>query len=150
MPHSQGLSQSSLSPCLMFLSIYGFYSVKLLVSCQTPKLKDYSWSAVLTAYSIYSQLTSISGGLLPHPQPEGMHHAVVTGTRGLKWYMTLFLLIQVIILRVLPGIKFRHCYSYSHLLITVPWKHFNIWLCIYNWSSWFISNIIVNNFCSCV
>ena len=32
-----------------------------------------------TAYLIYSELTSISGGLLPHPQPKGTRHAMMTG-----------------------------------------------------------------------
>jgi hypothetical protein len=36
-----------------------------------------------TAYSIYSQLTSIYVGLLPHPQPDRTRHAVVTGTQDI-------------------------------------------------------------------
>jgi len=37
---------------------------------QPPKLKDHHLSAAATAYSIHSQLSSLSGGLLFHQQPE--------------------------------------------------------------------------------
>ncbi|KAJ4445991.1 hypothetical protein ANN_12677 [Periplaneta americana] len=36
----------------------------------TPKLEDHPSSAVRDAYSIYSQLSSISGGRLLNPEPE--------------------------------------------------------------------------------
>ena len=50
--------------------------------------KPARWRAIpgwlfMTAYSIFFQLTSISGGLLPNPRSKKMHHAVVTGTHGL-------------------------------------------------------------------
>ena len=75
MPHSQGLSNKIINrapkPCVIFLYKDGFYSVRLLASRQTLKLKNHSWSS----YSIYSQLTSICEDPLHHPQPEGMRHA---------------------------------------------------------------------------
>jgi hypothetical protein len=45
------------------------YSGELLAPCQIPKLEDYPLSAVRTVDSVYSQLPSISGGLL-HQQPQ--------------------------------------------------------------------------------
>ena len=51
-----------------------FYSVRLLASCQTPKLEGHPLLAV------HNCLFNISRGLLPHLQPEGMHYAMVTGT----------------------------------------------------------------------
>jgi hypothetical protein len=41
------------------------YGDGLLASRQTPKLEDHPLSAVATAYSLYSQLPSVSGGALP-------------------------------------------------------------------------------------
>ena len=70
MPHSQGLSNNSYpepnqpnyvhfslpwsfqiispvpKPCVTFLNEDDFYSVRLLASCQSPKMEDHSWSAV--------------------------------------------------------------------------------------------------------
>ena len=68
----------------MFLNKYVFYSVRLIASRQTHKLEGNSWSVVhdCLIIRVYSQLTSISGGLLPHSQPEGRRRAVVTGTHG--------------------------------------------------------------------
>ena len=68
---------SSIKKCVMFLNKDDFYSVRLLTSLQTPKLEDTPGRLSTTAYSIYLQLTFISGGLLPYPQPEGMRYAVV-------------------------------------------------------------------------
>ena len=48
------------------------------------------------AYSRYSQLTSISGDLLPHPQPEGTHHSVVIGTTD--GYTRIFIIILLLII----------------------------------------------------
>ena len=76
--------QSSSESLCMFLNKDGFYSVKLLASRLTPKLKDHSWSAVNDCiFNIrYSQLTPISGGLLSHPQPEGTCYTVAIGSHG--------------------------------------------------------------------
>ena len=85
MPHSQGLSNSE---ALYDVSeqLY-FHRVRLLVSRQTPKLEDLSWSAVHDIR--YSPLTSMSGGVFPYPQPEDGHELYTHGqeqgieTRGL-------------------------------------------------------------------
>jgi hypothetical protein len=42
-------------------------------------LEDHPLSAVLDAYSIHSQLPSVSGGRLPHPQSED---APCSGDKG--------------------------------------------------------------------
>jgi hypothetical protein len=46
------------------------YGEELLTRRPNPKLEDLPMSASATAYSIYSQLHSISGGRLLHPQSE--------------------------------------------------------------------------------
>ena len=82
MPHSQGLSNNSYPEFAMVVPNYPsgsealcdvseypcFYSVRLLASRQTPQAGGpFLVGLPTTAYSICSQLTSISGGLLPHP-----------------------------------------------------------------------------------
>jgi hypothetical protein len=52
----------SLRPCEVFCNIISFYGEELLASCQTPKLEDRPCRMSVTAYSIYLQLPSISGG----------------------------------------------------------------------------------------
>jgi hypothetical protein len=47
-----------------------FYGEELLDPRSTPKLEDYPCRLSATAYSIYSQLPTISGGRLLHPQSE--------------------------------------------------------------------------------
>ena len=61
----------------MFLNKYIF-----TMSRQTLKLEEYSWLAIHDCLfnTIHSELTSKSGGLLSHPQPKRMRHALLTGT----------------------------------------------------------------------
>jgi hypothetical protein len=47
-----------------------FYGDELLASRPTPKLEYHPFRLSPTAYSVYSQLPSISGGRLLHSQPE--------------------------------------------------------------------------------
>jgi len=48
-----------------------FYSEELFVLRPTPKLEDHPLSPLRDCiFDIYSQLPSISGGRLPHPQAE--------------------------------------------------------------------------------
>jgi hypothetical protein len=47
-----------------------FYGEELLAPRQTPKLEDHPCRLSATTYSIYSQLPSITGGRVLHPQPE--------------------------------------------------------------------------------
>ena len=60
-------------PCVRFLNSDGFYSVSFLASHRT----TLGW-LFTTVYSIYSHLTSVSGGLLPHPQHKVTRHASAT------------------------------------------------------------------------
>jgi hypothetical protein len=71
----------------MFLNEDNFYSGRLLTSRLTPKLEATPGRLSTIAYSIYSQLISISGGLLPHLQSEETHPTVVTGTHGWVVYL---------------------------------------------------------------
>ena len=67
----------------MFVKKYGFYSVRLLASCQTPKLEDPSWSADhVCLFNIFADNLHIWRPT-PHPQPEGMCLAMVTVTH--RW-----------------------------------------------------------------
>ena len=61
------LPSSILAPVWRFWTKMIFYSVRLLA----PSWRTTSGRLYMTAYSIYLQLTSISGGLFPHPQPRG-------------------------------------------------------------------------------
>ena len=62
------LEIQSSKPIVMFLNKYVFYSMSLIASRQTPpSYKVIPGLLFKIAYSIYSQFTSISGGLLPHP-----------------------------------------------------------------------------------
>jgi hypothetical protein len=54
-----------------------FYSEGLLAPCPTPKLEDHPLSAVRDAYSMYSQLHSVPGGL-PSIRNLRTRHEVVT------------------------------------------------------------------------
>ena len=66
-----------------------FYSVSLLASHQTPNLEDHSWSDFHDCLFNIFAVTSISGGLLPHPQPRG---------RVMPWWHKF--IIQVLIWKV--------------------------------------------------
>jgi hypothetical protein len=57
-------------PLLNVRNKHIFYGEVLLAHAQPPKLEDHPLSAVATAYSIYSQLPSKTGGRLLHPKPE--------------------------------------------------------------------------------
>ena len=73
---------------MTFLNEDDFYSVWVLASCQTPKLEDQSW---LTAHDCLFNIfaaNSISGGLLPHPQPRG---------RARPWKIVTIIIIIIII-----------------------------------------------------
>jgi hypothetical protein len=47
-----------------------FYGEQLLAHAQPPSWRTTPFRLSATAYSIYSQLPSISGGRLLHPQPK--------------------------------------------------------------------------------
>jgi hypothetical protein len=47
-----------------------FYGEEFSAPHSTPKLEDHPCRLSAIAYSIYSQLPSISGGRLLHPQPQ--------------------------------------------------------------------------------
>jgi hypothetical protein len=69
---------------IVFCNMVIFYGEELLAPRPTPKLEDHPLSASATAYTMYSQLPSISGGR------SSIHnlrtrHAVVTGTH-LSWW----------------------------------------------------------------
>jgi len=53
-----------------FVTRWLFYGEEFLAPCPTPNRGDHSLSVVRTAYLLYSQLPSISGGRLLHPHPE--------------------------------------------------------------------------------
>jgi hypothetical protein len=57
------------TPLVTFRNKTFLYCEELLAPRPTPKL-DHPLSAIATAYSLYSQLTSISGGRLSHLQPD--------------------------------------------------------------------------------
>jgi hypothetical protein len=46
------------------------FTVGVVSPRPTPKLQDHPLSAVRDYYSMYSQLSSMPGGRLLHPQPE--------------------------------------------------------------------------------
>ena len=72
----------------MFVKKYGFYSVRLLASCQTPKLEDHSWSAVHDClFNIFAANLHIRRPT-PPSATEGMRHAVVTEPHGWLGDMT--------------------------------------------------------------
>jgi hypothetical protein len=59
-----------------------FYCVRLLASCQTPKLEDHSWSAVHNyLFNTFAANLHIWRPI-PHPQPKGTCYSMVTGTHG--------------------------------------------------------------------
>ena len=71
MPHLQWLSNNLSPEALCDVSKHiVLYIVRLLASHQTPKLEDHSGRLSTIAYSIYSQLNTIPGKLLPNPQTE--------------------------------------------------------------------------------
>jgi hypothetical protein len=55
---------------LTFCNMLVFYGAKLLAPAQLPTWRTLPCRLSMTAYAIYSQLPSISGGLLLHPQTE--------------------------------------------------------------------------------
>ena len=58
-------------PCVTFLNKDDFYSVRLLASCQTPKLEHHSWSAVHDClFNIFAANFHIWRPI-PHPQARG-------------------------------------------------------------------------------
>jgi hypothetical protein len=65
--------------CAVFRNMVIFYGEELLAPCPTPKLEDHPCRLSTTAYSMYSQLPSISGGRSSICNLR-THHAVVTGT----------------------------------------------------------------------
>jgi hypothetical protein len=56
--------------CVVFRNILVFYREEMLSPAQPPSWRDTSYRLSVTAYSIYLQWSSISGGVLLHPQPE--------------------------------------------------------------------------------
>jgi hypothetical protein len=64
LPHSQEPATCSPGPrlCIAFRTMVIFYGEELLAARPTPKLEGHPLSAVVTAFSMYSQLPSISGG----------------------------------------------------------------------------------------
>ena len=64
-------------PCVKFLNEDGFYNLKLLASCQTPKLEDYSWSTVHDClFIIFAAILHIWRPTSPSAT-QGTCHAVV-------------------------------------------------------------------------
>jgi hypothetical protein len=59
-----------LRPFVTFCNAFLFYGGELSAPRPTPKLEGHPCRLSATAYSIYLQLPSISGGRLLHPQPE--------------------------------------------------------------------------------
>jgi hypothetical protein len=67
--HPVHKSPPILRPCVTFRNKSAFYN-EFLAPRPSPKLKDRPFRLSTTAYSIYSQLPSVSGGRLLYPQPE--------------------------------------------------------------------------------
>ena len=109
--------------CVIFLNKDGFYSVRLLASRQTPKLEDHSGWLSTTAYSIrvYSQLTFISGSLLPNPQSEKTRHLMVSGTHG--WNLTNY---RTHVLKMLLGYLLLPYDFFLNSHYFVDDKHFSV------------------------
>ena len=56
------------------------FTVRLLASCQTPKMEDHSWSSVHDGlFNIFTANLHIWRPT-PPSATQGMHHAMVTGT----------------------------------------------------------------------
>ena len=80
----QIISPVPVRPCVTFLNEGDFYSVRLLVSRQTLKLEDHSWSAVHDClFNIFAATFHIWRPT-PPSATQGTRHSLVTGTHRTK------------------------------------------------------------------
>jgi hypothetical protein len=72
---------------ITFCNKLAFYGEELLALCPTPKLETTPCWLSATAYSIYLQLPSISGGHLSIHNPR-MHHTMVMDPQSTGYKIT--------------------------------------------------------------
>jgi hypothetical protein len=107
------------------LPYYFLYSKGLFALCPTPSLRTTLCQLSVTAYSIYSQLPSISGGLLLHPQPEDIH---CHGDKGPTWHGCPFLhYLNISSLCKLVFVCCEHIFSIIHKSLA----RFLVWFLYY-------------------